>query len=52
MPSEANFQLILHEHQYKKTMFIFHIFKDLNTSDLNKFNTFEEFVLEDGRKCT
>jgi hypothetical protein len=51
MASKAIFQLILHEHHYKETMFIFHIFKDLNTINVNKLNTFEEFVLEDGRKC-
>jgi hypothetical protein len=51
MASKAIFQLILHDNHYKETMFIFHIFKDLNTSNINKLNTFEEFVLEDGRKC-
>jgi hypothetical protein len=51
MASEANFQLIIHEYHYKETMFSFRVFKDLNTSNINKLNTFKEFVLEDGRKC-
>ncbi len=50
MTSEAVPQLVLHECHCRKTLFIFHKPKYLNTCNFNKHHKFQELVLEDEKK--
>jgi hypothetical protein len=51
MTSEAVPQLVHHECHCKKTLFIFHKPKYLNTCNFNKHHKFRELVLEDEKRA-